>query len=81
MTIQKNFPVCIESPSGLKFELNANGSIRRMDCGDIMLNLFLGNEMEGGPANIYLRRKGQRWRPYRFWGRAARHHFRSMSRG
>jgi cellobiose phosphorylase len=59
MTLQKNFPVCIESPSGLKVEVNANGSIRRMDCGDIMLNLFPGNEVEGGPANIYLRRKGQ----------------------
>jgi cellobiose phosphorylase len=41
----------------LKVEVNANGSIRRMDHGGIMLNLFLGNEMEGGPANIYLRRK------------------------
>ena len=58
MTVQKNFPVSIESPSGLKAEVNANGSIRRMDCGDIMLNLFLGNEVEGGPANIYLRRTG-----------------------
>jgi cellobiose phosphorylase len=38
--------------------MNANGSIRRMDCGDIMLNVFLGNEAEGGPANIYLRRLG-----------------------
>ena len=54
-----SFPFRLESPSGLKIELNANGSIRRMDCGDIMLNLFLGNEVEGGPANIYLRRKGQ----------------------
>ena len=58
MNVQKKFPVCIESPSGLKVEVNANGSIRRMDCGDIMLNLFLGNEVEGGPANIYLRRTG-----------------------
>lgn len=58
MNVQKKFPVCLESPSGLKIELNANGSIRRMDCGDIMLNLFLGNELEGGPANIYLRRRG-----------------------
>ncbi|MBN2107437.1 MAG: hypothetical protein JW832_08410, partial [Deltaproteobacteria bacterium] len=57
MTLHKNFPMCIESPSGLKVEINANGSIRRMDYGDIMLNLFLGNEVEGGPANIYLRRK------------------------
>ena len=63
MTMQKktadNFPISLESPSGFKIELNANGSIRRMDCGDIMLNLFPGNEVEGGPANIYLRRKGE----------------------
>jgi cellobiose phosphorylase len=39
-------------------EVNANGSIRRMDHGDILLNLFLGTEMEGGPANLYLRRHG-----------------------
>ncbi|MFQ3577634.1 MAG: hypothetical protein SNJ52_01300, partial [Verrucomicrobiia bacterium] len=48
-------PTRIESPSGLAFEINANGSVRRMECGDIMLNLFLGTEMEGGPANIFLR--------------------------
>ena len=23
---------------------------------EVLLNLFLGNEVEGGPANIYLRR-------------------------
>ena len=53
------FPVRAASPSGMSAELNSNGSIRRMDCGDIMLNNFLGNEAEGGPANIYLRRLGQ----------------------
>jgi len=39
-------------------ELNANGSLRRIDCGDIIVNLFPGSEIEGGPANIYLRRHG-----------------------
>jgi cellobiose phosphorylase len=48
----------VASPSGLSVELNSNGSIRRMDCGDIILNTFLGNEAEGGPANIHLRRPG-----------------------
>jgi cellobiose phosphorylase len=52
-------PFRATSPSGLSFEMNANGSIRRIDHGDIMLNLFLGNEIEGGPANVYLRRPGQ----------------------
>ncbi|MCX8043375.1 MAG: hypothetical protein N3B18_04530 [Desulfobacterota bacterium] len=50
------FPVCYENPSGLRMQLNSNGSIKRIDCGDILINLFLGTETEGGPANIYLRR-------------------------
>ncbi|HUL11051.1 MAG TPA: hypothetical protein VLU73_02625, partial [Methylococcaceae bacterium] len=50
------FPVRIESPSGLIVQVNSNGSVRRIDHGDIILNLFPGNEVEGGPANIYLRR-------------------------
>ncbi len=53
-----NFPHLFESPSGLRIEVNANGSIRRMDHGDVLLNLFLGTEIEGGPANLYLRRHG-----------------------
>jgi hypothetical protein len=48
----------LESPSGLSAEINANGSIRRLNYRDILLNLFLGNEVEGGPANLYLRRHG-----------------------
>ncbi len=53
------FPIQLESPSGLKVQVNANGSIRRMDLGDVLLNLFLGTEVEGGPANLYLRRHGE----------------------
>lgn len=52
------FPFRLESPTGLSIELNANGSIRRMDHRDILLNLFLGTEIEGGLANLYLRRLG-----------------------
>ena len=54
-----------ESPTGLAVHVNANGSIRRMDHGDIVLNLFPGTEMEGGPANLYLRRLGNQisWTP------------------
>ena len=43
---------------GLTAETNANGSLRRFDCGGISLLLFVGNELEGGPANLYLRRLG-----------------------
>jgi 1,2-beta-oligoglucan phosphorylase len=51
-------PVTLElsSPSGLRATLNGNGSLRRLDCGAIALALFVGNEIEGGPANLYLRR-------------------------
>ncbi|QJD30459.1 GH36-type glycosyl hydrolase domain-containing protein [Methylococcus geothermalis] len=48
----------LESPSGLVFRLTSSGSIRRMDHGDILINLFPGSEAEGGPANLYLRRLG-----------------------
>ena len=46
-------------------QVNANGSLRRIDRGDVTVNAFLGNELEGGPANLYLRRHGARieWTP------------------
>lgn len=53
-----DFPFRAASPSGMSIELNSNGSVRRMDCGDIMLNVFLGNQAEGGVANIHLRLLG-----------------------
>ncbi len=53
-----HFPFRLESPAGLSIQVNANGSIRRMDLRDILLNLFLGTDIEGGPANLYLRRLG-----------------------
>jgi cellobiose phosphorylase len=46
------------SPSGLRVEVNANGSMRRMDCNGLTLSLFVGNEVEGGPTNLFLRRRG-----------------------
>jgi cellobiose phosphorylase len=51
-------PIRIDSPSGLRVQVNANGSIQRLEHRDILLNLFLGNELEGGPSNIYLRHHG-----------------------
>lgn len=35
-------------------------SIRRIDHDPVIVNLFLGNELEGGPANLWLRRLGDR---------------------
>jgi len=49
-------PARLESPAGLSVELLENGAVRRMDHGDTIINLFLGNELEGGVANLYLRR-------------------------
>ena len=46
----------LTSRSGLSLEVTARGAIRRFDCGSTALNLFVGNELEGGPANLYLRR-------------------------
>lgn len=52
------FPCRVTSPSGLSVEILSNGAIRRIDHGDIMLNLFPGSEMEGGPINLHLRAHG-----------------------
>jgi cellobiose phosphorylase len=46
----------LPDPTGLCAEINANGSLRRFDCGEISLSLFVGNEVEGGPTNLYLRK-------------------------
>src|SRR4029450_9390625 len=51
-------PSRIDSPSGLIVQVNANGSLRRMEHGDIVLNLFPGTEVEGGATNISLRHLG-----------------------
>ncbi|HTV78884.1 MAG TPA: hypothetical protein VMF03_11540 [Steroidobacteraceae bacterium] len=60
-------PVTLElsSKSGLSASFNRNGSLRRFDCNAIALALFVGNEIEGGPANLYLRRiaEGIEWIP------------------
>ncbi len=55
-TILDSTPTRLASPSGLRAELNLNGSLRRLDCEALTLSLFVGNEMEGGPTNLYLRR-------------------------
>jgi cellobiose phosphorylase len=58
-------PQRLAGRSGLSIEINANGSIGRFDCGNVVIGLFLGNEVEGGPANLYLRRHGDtlQWTP------------------
>ena len=52
----ESFPApVLASPSGMRAEFNHNGSLRRLDGDPITLNLFVGNEIEGGPTNLYLR--------------------------
>src|SRR3984885_15093205 len=55
----------LTSRSGLRAQFNANGSLRRFDCDPIALLLFVGNELEGGPTNLYLRRHAEtmQWTP------------------
>lgn len=53
----------VGSPAGLLVEVNADGSLRRFECGAVSLLLFPASAIEGGPANVYLRAResGQRW--------------------
>jgi 1,2-beta-oligoglucan phosphorylase len=48
----------LKSAAGMQAQLNANGSLRRLDCGAVAVLLFSGSELESGPANLYLRRLG-----------------------
>ncbi|HEY4081556.1 MAG TPA: hypothetical protein VGM81_12755 [Burkholderiaceae bacterium] len=47
--------VVLRNRAGLAFELFAHGAPARMMAGDLLLNLFPGNVLEGGPANLWLR--------------------------
>jgi len=46
----RSWPFRLKSAAGLRLELNTNGSLRRIDHEDVVVNLFLGSEIEGGPA-------------------------------
>lgn len=48
----------LASRSGLRMDFHANGSPRRIGCGDAMINLFLGSGVEAGPGGIFLRALG-----------------------
>ncbi|MFT7771808.1 hypothetical protein [Roseateles sp.] len=58
-------PHLIRNDAGLEAELLSHGALRRLMFGPaLMVNLFPGNELEGGPANVWLRRRdaGGAWR-------------------
>ena len=51
----------LANAAGLSLELNPDGGVRRIQRGDDVVNLFMGNGMEPGPANVWLRsRRGDR---------------------
>lgn len=55
----------LRNAAGLEAELLSHGGLRRLMFGPaLMVNLFPGNELEGGPANVWLRRReaGGDWR-------------------
>jgi 1,2-beta-oligoglucan phosphorylase len=45
----------IDNAAGLQFEFNRNGSLRHQRLHGVHVNLFVGNEVEGSPANLWLR--------------------------
>lgn len=54
----------LRNQAGLEAELLSHGALRRLLLAPgLMLNLFPGNELEGGPANVWLRRRvaGGEW--------------------
>ena len=40
---------------GLNLTIDDTGCVRRIDCGDTLINLFVANAVENGPTNLYLR--------------------------
>ena len=48
------------SPGGLRAAFHDSGTLHTLAFGDIVVNLFVGNALEGGPANLVLRRHAAR---------------------
>jgi len=46
----------LTSPSGLRATLDDSGALHTLAFGDIVVNLFVGSALEGGPTNLVLRR-------------------------
>ena len=49
---------CVSSPSGIRAEFTTSGVMRRLDVGDRSLLMYPADELEAGPANLYLRIRG-----------------------
>ena len=46
-----------DSPSGMRAEFTTTGSLRRLEVAGQSILLYPGDELEAGPANVYLRLK------------------------
>lgn len=53
--VDDSFPRVICNTAGLRLTINPHGSIRRADCGDILVNLFPVHATEAGPSQLLLR--------------------------
>jgi 1,2-beta-oligoglucan phosphorylase len=53
--MNRDAPRRLANTAGLCLELNRDGGVRQIRLGDVVVNLFLGNGMEPGPANVWLR--------------------------
>jgi CRISPR-associated protein Csx3 len=49
---------CFSSESGIEAQFTTSGVLRRLDVGDRSLLLYPADELEAGPANLYLRIRG-----------------------
>ena len=47
----------LTSPSQIQVQLLRQGGVATLDAPSLRLNLFTGNELEGGPLNVLLRRR------------------------
>jgi len=45
----------VSSPSGIRAQFTTSGVLRRLDVGDRSLLMYPADELESGPANLYLR--------------------------
>ncbi|HEX7487330.1 MAG TPA: hypothetical protein VF341_00360, partial [Anaeromyxobacteraceae bacterium] len=59
--MDRGAPRRLANAAGLSLELNRDGGVRRIQFRDDVVNLFMGNGMEPGPTNVWLRlRRGPR---------------------
>jgi CRISPR-associated protein Csx3 len=48
----------VSSPSGMQAQFTTSGLLRRLDVGDRSILMYPADELESGPANLYLRIRG-----------------------